>query len=50
MIIGLVVSAGLYLLVCRSLDVEGERAVVDHADDGLDPDVPPGTSLTAHTA
>ncbi|MGH3631599.1 MAG: purine-cytosine permease family protein [Sciscionella sp.] len=40
MLVGLAVSAGVYLLVCRSLDLTAERAAVRTADAGLDPDVP----------
>jgi hypothetical protein len=40
MIVGLAVSAGLYLLVCRSLDLTTERERVAVADEGLDPDLP----------
>lgn len=44
MLVGLVVSAGLYWLVCRSLDLTTERAVVATADEGLDPDLPAAPS------
>jgi hypothetical protein len=40
MLVGLAVAAGVYLLVCRSLDVTAEREAVRVADDGLDPDAP----------
>lgn len=36
--IGLIVSAGIYLLVSRNLDLDAERAAIAHADAGLDPD------------
>jgi nucleobase:cation symporter-1, NCS1 family len=36
--IGLLVAAGLYLVLCRSLDLTAERARVAVADAGLDPD------------
>ncbi len=38
MLIGLPVSAGVYLLACRSLDLESDRARAAQADIGLDPD------------
>jgi NCS1 family nucleobase:cation symporter-1 len=41
MITGLIVAAGVYLLVCRSLDVTAEREAVRVADTGLDPDAVP---------
>jgi purine-cytosine permease-like protein len=48
MIIGLLVSAGMYLVVCRSLDITAEQAAITIADEGLDPDAPAGTSPSAH--
>jgi NCS1 family nucleobase:cation symporter-1 len=36
--IGLFVAAGLYLVLCRSLDLVAEREIVAVADAGLDPD------------
>ncbi|MBF9071445.1 purine-cytosine permease family protein [Streptacidiphilus fuscans] len=36
--IGLIVAAGLYVLLCRSLDLTAERAAVTAADRGLDAD------------
>jgi NCS1 family nucleobase:cation symporter-1 len=38
MLIGLPVSAGIYLLLCRSLDLEHDRRRAHAADVGLDPD------------
>jgi purine-cytosine permease-like protein len=38
MLVGLPVSAGVYLLACRSLDLQAERRQAAHADRGLDPD------------
>ncbi|HTC14394.1 MAG TPA: cytosine permease [Steroidobacteraceae bacterium] len=38
MLVGLPVSAGVYLLACRSLDREHERRQAAAADAGLDPD------------
>ena len=38
MVVGLPVSALIYLLACRSLDLETERRAVMVADQGLDPD------------
>ncbi|MBU3066951.1 cytosine permease [Nocardia sp. NEAU-G5] len=36
--IGLAVAAGVYLLVCRSLDLTSERDTVTRADEGLEPE------------
>jgi NCS1 family nucleobase:cation symporter-1 len=38
MLIGLPVSAGIYLLLCRSVDLEHDRRRAQAADVGLDPD------------
>jgi purine-cytosine permease-like protein len=38
MLIGLPVSAGIYLLLCRSVDLEHDRRRAHAADVGLDPD------------
>jgi nucleobase:cation symporter-1, NCS1 family len=38
MLIGLPVSTIIYVLACRSLDVDAERRLVEVADRGLDPD------------
>ncbi len=38
MLVGLPVSAGVYLLVCRSMDLEHDRRRAAAADVGLDPD------------
>jgi purine-cytosine permease-like protein len=40
MLIGLPVSAGVYLLACRSLDLDAERRRAARADEGLDPQLP----------
>ena len=37
MLIGLPVSAGVYLFACRSLDLDAERRRAASADAGLDP-------------
>ena len=37
MLVGLPVSALIYLLACRSLDVEADRRLAAAADVGLDP-------------
>jgi nucleobase:cation symporter-1, NCS1 family len=37
MFVGLPVAAGVYLLACRSLDVEADRAAAARADAGLEP-------------
>ncbi|MDI3403266.1 purine-cytosine permease family protein [Streptomyces cavernicola] len=37
MLVGLAVSAVLYLVLCRSLDTDAERAAVTAADEGLEP-------------
>ncbi|MBP8531651.1 hypothetical protein GWI24_00060 [Streptomyces sp. MK37H] len=36
MLVGLAISSLLYLVLCRSLDIDAERAVVTSADAGLD--------------
>jgi nucleobase:cation symporter-1, NCS1 family len=38
MLVGLPVAAGVYLLTCRSIDLEHDRRVAAAADVGLDPD------------
>ncbi|MCG0289904.1 hypothetical protein [Streptomyces sp. PSAA01] len=38
MLVGLAVSSLLYPVLCRSLDIDAERAVLASADSGLDPD------------
>ena len=38
MLVGLPVAAGVYLLTCRSLDLEHDRRRAAAADVGLDPD------------
>jgi hypothetical protein len=38
--VGLPVSAGVYLIACRSMDLEEERRRAAAADLGLDPDDP----------
>ncbi len=38
MLVGLPVSAAIYVLVCRSLDIERERRLIAVADSGLDAD------------
>ena len=40
MLVGLPVSAAVYLLACRSLDLAGDRCRARRADEGLDPDAP----------
>jgi len=40
MLVGLPVSAGVYLIACRSLNLEKERRRAAAADLGLDPDDP----------
>jgi nucleobase:cation symporter-1, NCS1 family len=40
MLVGLPVSAAVYLLACRSLDTDEDRRRAARADEGLDPDVP----------
>jgi NCS1 family nucleobase:cation symporter-1 len=40
MLVGLPVSAGVYLIACRSMDLEEERGRAAAADLGLDPDDP----------
>jgi NCS1 family nucleobase:cation symporter-1 len=40
MLVGLPVSAGIYLIACRSMDLAGERRRAAAADLGLDPDDP----------
>jgi NCS1 nucleoside transporter family len=40
MLVGLPVSAAVYLLACRSLDLAGDRSLAHRADIGLDPDAP----------
>jgi NCS1 family nucleobase:cation symporter-1 len=40
MLVGLPVSAGVYLIACRSMDLEEERRRAAAADLGLDPDDP----------
>ena len=39
MLVGLPVAAGVYLLACRSLDVEADRAAAAAADRGLEPQI-----------
>jgi len=46
MLVGLPVSAGIYLLACRSIDLHRDRQRAAAADIGLDPD----DSATAQTA
>ena len=41
MLVGLPVSAIVYLLACRSLDLESDRRLAHTADIGLDPDASP---------
>jgi nucleobase:cation symporter-1, NCS1 family len=43
MLVGLPVSALVYLAACRSLDLTADRDRATRADAGLDPDVPPIT-------
>ncbi len=38
MLVGLPVSAAIYVLACRSLDLETEIRLIEVADEGLDPD------------
>jgi len=45
MLIGLPVSAGIYLLTCRSLDLENEWRRVRAADIGLEPQAPASAPL-----
>jgi nucleobase:cation symporter-1, NCS1 family len=40
MMFGLPVAAGVYLLACRSIDLERDRRLAAAADVGLDPDDP----------
>ncbi|HEX8754797.1 MAG TPA: cytosine permease [Steroidobacteraceae bacterium] len=40
MLIGLPVAAGLYLLACRSIDLEADRRMAALADSGLEPRMP----------
>jgi len=46
MLVGLPVSAGIYLLACRSIDLHRDRQRAAAADMGLDPD----DGATARTA
>jgi nucleobase:cation symporter-1, NCS1 family len=46
MMVGLPVAAGVYLLACRSIDLERDRRRAAAADVGLDPD--PGTGALAN--
>ena len=46
MLVGLPVAAGVYLLACRSLDLQQEQRRAARADQGLDP----GDALTPQTA
>ena len=46
MLIGLPVSAAVYLLACRSIDTEHERHRVALADVGLDPDAPADAAVS----
>jgi NCS1 family nucleobase:cation symporter-1 len=46
MLVGLPVAAGVYLLACRSLDLQQEQRRAARADEGLDP----GDALTPQTA
>ncbi|HUY83406.1 MAG TPA: cytosine permease, partial [Steroidobacteraceae bacterium] len=43
MLVGLPVSAGVYLWACRSLDLEKDKADALRADIGLEPAAVPGT-------
>jgi purine-cytosine permease-like protein len=45
MLVGLPVAAGVYLLACRSIDMEHERRHAAAADLGLDPDAPAGAPV-----
>lgn len=46
MIPGLIVSGGVYLLLCRSIDLPAERVRIAEADAGLDEDVAVGVRAT----
>jgi len=49
MMIGLPVAAGVYLLACRSIDLEHDRRLAAAADVGLDPDDrPPPVAASDH--
>jgi purine-cytosine permease-like protein len=45
MLVGLPVAAAVYLLSCRSIDMEHERRRAAAADVGLDPDMPTGAQV-----
>jgi purine-cytosine permease-like protein len=45
MLVGLPVAAGVYLLTCRSIDMQHERQRAAAADDGLDPEAPAGAPV-----
>ena len=49
MLVGLPVAAGIYLLACRSIDLEADRRLAARADCGLEPEttVPSGPSMPA---
>jgi NCS1 family nucleobase:cation symporter-1 len=49
MLVGLPVSAGIYLLACRSIDLEADRRLAAAADSGLEPRMadPIGPSIAA---
>lgn len=49
MLVGLPVSSIVYLLACRSLDLEVDRRLADAADIGLDPDAGPDDGVAAVT-
>jgi NCS1 nucleoside transporter family len=44
MLVGLPVSAVVYIVACRSLDTDEDRRLARAADIGLDPDAPPSRS------
>jgi hypothetical protein len=44
MLVGLPVSSIVYLLCCRSLDIEAEWAAAARADQGLEPPAPRATA------
>src|SRR5215469_13970449 len=45
MLVGLPVAAGVYLVTCRTIDMQHERRRVAAADAGLDPDAPAGAPV-----
>jgi purine-cytosine permease-like protein len=48
MLVGLPVAAGVYLLTCRSIDLEHDRQCAAAADMGLEPNDDSGVSVALH--